>query len=161
MDTPTNEPVNQKKWRRGQPTATQVKALQNINQGMSVRKALIEAGYSIKTANKSTLFFKAKGVQNAIMGLKMEIQNIGITNKRIAAKFNEWIDAKKKVFTKMGEFEDNDYDTQIKAYDRMKDIWNADDSQPGKVKITKIGLINMLTKPMTKDAINAALNPAR
>ena len=119
-----------KKWRRGQPTVMQVKALQNINMGMSVRKALIEAGYSIKTANKSTLFFKAKGVQNAIMGLKMEIQNIGITNKRIAAKFNEWIDAKKK--TKFGE--DNDYDTQIKSYDRMKDIWNAEENPGGKIK---------------------------
>jgi hypothetical protein len=134
MDTPTNEPTKLKKWRRGQPTVKQVKALQNINQGMSVRKALIEAGYSIKTANKSTLFFKAKGVQSAIMGLKMEIQNIGITNKRIAAKFNEWIDAKKKLSTKSGVIVDEDYDTQIKAYDRMKDIWDADENPQGQVK---------------------------
>jgi len=128
------EPTTQKKWRRGQPTVKQVKALQNINQGMSVRKALIEAGYSIKTANKSTLFFKAKGVQSAIMGLKMEIQNIGITNKRIAAKFNEWIDAKKKISTKQGIIIDEDYPTQLAAFDRMKDIWNADENPGGKVK---------------------------
>jgi hypothetical protein len=150
MDTPIVEPTKIKKWRRGQPTVKQVKALQNINQGMSVRKALIEAGYSIKTANKSTLFFKAKGVQSAIMGLKMEIQNIGITNKRIAAKFNEWIDAKKKVGTKMGILEDNDYDTQIKAYDRMKDIWNADENPAGKIK-RKLTIEEFVNEPIPEE----------
>jgi len=132
------------KRRRRAPTIKQVKAIKYVNQGNSVRKALILAGYSIKTANKSTDFFKHRGVQNAIGTLKQHILDQGLSTEKIATKFKEWIDAQHKVPQVVDRDEkgkpiyeyvnEPDYDTQVKGYDRWKDVMDENGGSSGKVK---------------------------
>ncbi len=81
--------------RNRRPTIRQIKALQLINQGHSVRGAQIKAGYSLETANRSTEFFKQKGVQKALESMRAHLDRAGVTQEKIAVKISEFIDAKK------------------------------------------------------------------
>lgn len=139
------EVITIKKKRNRTPTIKQVKAIKYINKGNSVRKSLILAGYSIKTADKSTDFFKARGVQNALGTLKQHVLDKGLSTEKIADKFAEWIDATKP-FSSNTEPDRNipDYDTQLKAYDRWKGVMDIGEKKDGKVsrKLTIEEFIN-------------------
>lgn len=113
-----------KERKRGrQPTIKQIKALQNIKQGMSVRGSMIKAGYSIKQANKSTQFFKKPGVQKALESQLIYLDKYGLTHDKYAQKLAEFVDAKKIVTSLSGDVvaETQDYRTQIEG---MK-LWNG------------------------------------
>jgi hypothetical protein len=42
----------------------------------------------------------------------------------------EWMSAEKTVVSKFGEITNSDYDTQIKAYDRAKEILDIKETDP-------------------------------
>lgn len=123
--------------KRLRPTIKQTKALQFLKEekGISVRQAMMKAGYSVAAANKGKEFFKNKGVQNYLAGLKEYVTNQGLDNQKMASKFKEWIDAE-KVLTSHTEPDRSvpDYDTQLKAYDRWEKVMGMGESGDPKVK---------------------------
>ena len=132
--------------KRLRPTIKQTKALQFLKEekGISVRQAMIKAGYSVAAANKGKEFFKNKGVQNYLAGLKEYVTNQGLDNQKMASKFKEWIDATSKHPEIVGrdekgkpeyEYVDGpDYDTQIKAYDRWEKVMEMGENGGPKLK---------------------------
>lgn len=121
--------------KRFRPTVKQIKTLQYIKEGNSVRKSMLKAGYSLYVANKGNQFFKQTGVQNALADLKGYVTNAGLTNQKIADKFKEWIDAEKIVISHT-EPDRNvpDYDTQLKAFDRWHKIMEYGETGGPKLK---------------------------
>ncbi len=79
--------------RNTRATIKQVKAVKFISDGMSVRGALIKAGYSIKTANLSTRFFEKKGAKMALESQIAHLNRAGVTQEKLANKLAEFIDA--------------------------------------------------------------------
>ena len=105
------------------PSVKQIKTLQLINQGYTTHRAMKEAGYSQSSLKQSYKFKKSPIVRNAIAGLSAELVGQGLTKEFLAAKFMEWINAEKP-FSSHTEPDKMipDYDIQLKAYDRAKDI---------------------------------------
>ena len=93
-----------------------------MNQGMTVHRAMKEAGYSQASLVQSSKFKKSPVVQKMMSGLKSKLVDKGFTVEFLADKFMEWMQADKTISTKFGEITNPDYDTQIKAYDRAKEI---------------------------------------
>jgi hypothetical protein len=115
------------------PTPKQIKAVQLHSQGMTWHRAMKEAGYSKSTLIQSYKFKKSPTIQRMMIGLAGKLQDKGLTVDYLADKFMEWLKAEK--ITKFGK--DNDYDTQIKAYDRVKEVLNPTQQTPGvKRKLT-------------------------
>lgn len=123
------EPKEENKLRRHRtPTARQVKALQLINQGYSQTKALKEAGYSKHYANSSTQFMRQPVIQAILTGMKDELIHQGLTQKYMAGKVAKWMEAKKE--------DDDNYDVQLKGYDRWKEMMDYQ----GESKLNKGGI---------------------
>lgn len=133
--------------RKRTPTLKQIKTLQLVNQGMTVHRAMKEAGYKKRTYEKSSEFMKSPVVKQMIMNMGKELRDKGLTEKFMAGKFEEWINAKQKKNEYVGkddsgkpmyeEVENPDYDTQIKAYDRWDKAVNPNQITPGtKRKLT-------------------------
>lgn len=111
------------------PTKKQVLAMNYRLNGMSRKKAVLKAGYSPKyTGNRM-----AKRIDQLIeitMGdeLKKRLEQRGLTLDKYADKFKEWLDAQATITTKSGEtVVTPDYNTQIKAYDRIAEIVGIND----------------------------------
>lgn len=109
--------------------------MQNLQQGMSVRKAMIKAGYSIQTANHGVTNFKSKSFISAVQDIRKELLDIGVTPQRIAKKINDLLDAKKAIVVdKQIELVD-DNQIQSKTVDQVRDIWGMGEGDAnGKVK---------------------------
>jgi type II secretory pathway component PulK len=112
------------------PTLKQIKTLQYMNQGMTVHRAMKEAGYSQSSLVQSSKFKKSPVVQKMMSGLKSKLVDKGFTVDFLADKFMEWMQAEKTVVSKFGEVTNSDYDTQIKAYDRAKEILDIKETDP-------------------------------
>ncbi len=119
------------------PTIRQIKTLQNINKGMSTRRAMIEAGYSIQTANKGGYFFKSPVVKNKIAELKFAMNEVNIDPTRIAKKLDKLLDAQKP-FSSHTEPDKmiDDHKIQLETVKEIRDIWGIDDLAPGQTKRT-------------------------
>ena len=121
------------------PTLKQIKTLQLVNQGYSVRRAMKEAGYSLGSLNKSHILFKkSPTVQRMMKDLNHKLYEKGYTTEFLADKFMEWINAEKP-FSSHTEADKMipDYDIQLKAYDRAKEIMNPEEQTKGiKRKLT-------------------------
>lgn len=102
------------------PSLKQIKTMQLVSQGYTLHRAMKEAGYSQSSLKQGWKWKKSPVVQNMMLGLAGKLRDKGFTTDLIADKFIEWINAEK--VTKFGT--DKDYDTQIKAYDRAKEILN-------------------------------------
>jgi hypothetical protein len=97
------------------PSLKQIKALQLRSQGYSKRKAMIEAGYSIQTADhNANSLFKSRAAEQIIGALKSELLDEGLTTQLMAKKIKKWINAKKT--------DKDDYKTQQGAFRAWKDV---------------------------------------
>src|ERR1035437_6330753 len=79
------------------PTLKQIKTLQYMNQGMTVHRAMKEAGYSKASLVTSSKFKKSPVVQKMMSGLKSKLVDKGFTVDFLADKFMEWINAEKPI----------------------------------------------------------------
>lgn len=125
-----------KRTRKTKPDIRAIKTLQYINQGESVRAAQIKAGYSVKTASRSTKFFKNKGVQRAIQSMKGFLEDVGLTNLKMASKIAEFVDAKKvdHSHTEPDKVVP-DYRTQIEGVKLWNEVLDRNsEGQKGKIK---------------------------
>ena len=129
MDTPL-VPI-----KRNRPTIKQVKTLQNLKEGMNMTQAMTKAGYSGTVAKRGRVFFQQKGVQTYLKGLREYVTEAGLTNQKMAEKFKEWIDAE-KVVTSHTEPDKSvpDYETQLKTFDRWKDLMEMGEGGNPKIK---------------------------
>lgn len=119
-----------KKARRA--TLKQVLALKYINQGMSKRQAMIKAGYSPSTAeNPKMKLFAKSGTQRLIDTLKSEMVNQGLMPNYVAGKFKQWFEAKKIDHSHTGpDKEVDDYDTQLKAFEKWEKVMGIEETDP-------------------------------
>jgi len=117
-------------------TKTNIRQLQvvhNISKGMSTRKAFLEAGYSESSANQSSRLMKTGSMQEIVQTLGTKLEERGVNVEYIAGKIAEWFEAKKVVHGQ----EVPDYDTQIKAYEKTKELLKEDIGKtPGKTTLT-------------------------
>lgn len=102
-------------------TDKQVLYAKYMLQGYTNRQARIKAGYSVKYA-VNHLAKQDKAVMAFFDSMRIKLAKQGIDEDFVAAKMKEWFDAEKAVVTKDGIIDRPDYDVQIKAYDRYKDI---------------------------------------
>lgn len=117
------------------PTLKQIKALKYISQGMTKRSAMLKAGYSMSTAaHPKRELLSHKGVQNSLASLKTRLVDKGMTDEFMVNKFWEWMNAQKLTNSLTEpDREVPDYQTQLKAYDKWKDLQD-DMGGGGKVK---------------------------
>ena len=120
------------------PTLKQIRTLQNMNQGMTVHRAMKEAGYSQTSLKQSYKFKKSPIVRNMMLGLSSKLKDKGFDTDFLADKFMEWMTAQKPFSSHTEpDKEVPDYDIQIKAYDRVKEIINPQSEAKGvKRKLT-------------------------
>lgn len=92
-----------------------------MNQGMSARQAMLKAGYSEYVANNpGSRLLRSNAIINMVDQMKNELHRHDITAAYLATKFKQWLEATKTAPI-LGEIPD--YQTQIAAYDRLKDIY--------------------------------------
>jgi hypothetical protein len=110
-----------------------------------------EAGYSKSTLIQSYKFKKSPTVQRMMIGLAGKLQDKGLTVDYLADKFMEWLNAEKP-FSSHTEPDKSvpDYDTQIKAYDRVKEVLNPKFETPGVKR--KLTIEEFVTGEEEKDA---------
>lgn len=126
------------KRRNRRPSPLQIKALQLVQQGMSKRKAMLQAGYSLSSANNSQKLMRARGVKNALESMRTYLEQEGINQERLAKKLNQFLEQKKidHSHTEPDMLVD-DTDTQRFAWDRAHKIVNPDTPPEGlKRKLT-------------------------
>lgn len=123
---------------RRNPTIKQMKALQFIAEGNSTRKAMILAGYSIKTANKGATVFKNMAVRQSLEGLKEYVREHGMTTEKMGDKLVQWIDQEKDVYNRKGELVGTAPDNEMQkfAYDKWQHLqeMGSKTNSDGKVK---------------------------
>ena len=119
--------LTEKKHRLITPSARQIKALQLVSKGYSKRKAMLEAGYALSTANKeSHLLTKSKAAKQITDYLKSGLADAGYDTNFVIQKFGEWFNAQKK--------DKADYKTQQAAYRFWKDIMEPKQKDDGPLK---------------------------
>lgn len=101
---------------RRQPTQKQMKALQFHAEGNSVRKSMILAGYSVKTANKGATVFKNVAVRRSLLGLRDYVEKNGMNTEKMGDKLLKWIDAEKDIYSKKGEYLGTAPDNEMQKY---------------------------------------------
>lgn len=119
-------------------TRKQILYLQFRSMGLSKRQASLKAGYATTSSNSGKAS-NSLAIKTAMQELSTELKNIGITPAYLSLKFKEWFEAEKMVSTKAGPMPAGpDYETQIKAYDRYKDVVEpkSEERQGFKKKIT-------------------------
>lgn len=117
-----------KDGRRRKLTDKQRRMAQYMLQGYTRRQAMIKAGYSTMTANKS--FIKQQTtVVSFFEGVRGRFSKLGVDEDFVATKIREWMTANKVINTGMGTKEVPDYKTQIEAYDRFQKL--VDPNQQG------------------------------
>ncbi len=125
---------------RRKVTQKQVDALRYRLQGHSKRQAMIKAGYSVKMAAQPSRIFGSPVIKSLLDSMQEEFDKLGINKAYLAGKFKEWMEAKQTVFTKTGKIvtEVPDYDTQLKAFDRFKEVVDQENNPKSKLarKIT-------------------------
>lgn len=87
-------------------------------QGKSKRQAMIQAGYSISTANQAKRVMGTIGMRNLVETMQDKIYAVGITPEFMASKLKEWLEATKIV----NGVECPDYNSQIASFDRWFEI---------------------------------------
>ncbi len=130
------------------PTKLQLKtlAIKQTNPDLSMRKAMIEAGYSSITAShpKNNLV-EARGTEKAMEQFKLKLTDLGVTVPKMAAKYSEWLDAT-KIKSSLTEPDRivPDYQTQLAVKDDVNKILGIN-SQLGNVK-KRLTIEEFLTK---------------
>ncbi|SRR5258708_1930595 len=111
--------------RHQKPSIMQIKTLHLMTQGKSKRNAMIQAGYSISTADHKSSIVDTPLLMDILTKVKYELlKDPNLSASFISEKFKEWMKATKE--TKFGEVPD--YQTQMGGYDRWKDLVdNAED----------------------------------
>lgn len=117
--------------------------MQSILEGKKPRDAMISAGYSPGVASyyKKNLL-ELKGPQQIIKEHQIEFARLGITPIYMAKKTAEWLEAT-KIKTSMTEPDKEvpDYQTQLKAAERVDKIWGI--AQPEVVQQININDMKM------------------
>lgn len=87
----------ERKRKKNTVSVKAIRAVQYMNEGMSVAGSLRKAGYAEWTAKLGTNYLKQKpGVfLKAAESLGNQLQSVGLTNMKIASKIAEFVDAKK------------------------------------------------------------------
>lgn len=121
-----------RKKRQQKLTPKQRRMAQLLLQGYSARQARLGAGYSLSTSNHLSVYQDNKALKNYMESLKDYLAMQGLDHAFIAGKFKEWLSAQKTVSARVPSakatertddfIEVPDYDVQIKAYDRYKNI---------------------------------------
>lgn len=127
------------------PTHKQLTAMRLINQGMSAHKAMLTAGYSKNVAsNPGNKLFKSNAILTMIDRMKLELERVDVTAPYLATKFKQWLEAENK--------SGPDYQTQLGAYDRLKDIYDLKPQQNHELK-RKITLEEFVNGEVQSEAI--------
>lgn len=105
-------------------TDKQARYVAFLAQGYSKRESARRAGYSIKSYGQAVAILnKSEAVQSVMQSLLILMEKNGVDDKKWAAKFAEWADAEKVVAVKDGEkIFHPDYEAQMKAYDKYRDL---------------------------------------
>lgn len=120
-------------------SSKQITALTLINQGMSKRQAMLKAGYAPSVANTPKVLMESQAVTSILDQFHLQLKDEGLTTTYLAKKFMEWVDAGTYVFDKQGNLmidpttkeaiRINDYKTQIKAGEMLKQTYGLDPTQ--------------------------------
>lgn len=119
-------------------TPKQKKVAEHLLKGFSRRQAMIRAGYSSRMVKQLNTRKYNRTALTFVEGMVERLQRKGITTDHLAGKLSEWMEAKKTVSARIpGKKADEqtddliydvpDYETQIKAYDRVERILNPID----------------------------------
>ena len=120
----TTDPV---KRRHRTPSVKQIRAIQLRNQGYSKRRAMIEAGYSINSADThKDMVFKSRAAVDIYDIMKNSLRDSGLTADYMAKKFEQWMDAQKE--------DPDDYSTQLQAAKLYKEIMQPQKENPTNLK---------------------------
>jgi hypothetical protein len=68
----------------------QIKAMQLRANGLSKRQSLIQAGYSISTANQAKRVFKTEGMLSLMDNFQNNLLDAGLTSEYWTRKIKEW-----------------------------------------------------------------------
>lgn len=112
MELPPDHP-NRKKHRK-QASQKQLIAISLVSQGLSKTEAMRRAGYSKSMINTPKQVFTSQAIMTAVDKFKLELKDKGLTTDYMASKLAEWLEA--------GSIEHPDYQTQLKAYEFLKQI---------------------------------------
>jgi hypothetical protein len=109
------------------PTLRQIKAIQLMNQGYSKRRAMIEAGYSVHSANVHPHeVTRSRAALEIFDSMKDALINSKLNGEYMAAKIKRWLEAKKS--------DPDDYQTQIAAGRLYRDIVEPKQVSPSNLK---------------------------
>lgn len=97
---------------------------------MSKRKAMIEAGYSISTANQAKRVIQTNSMKGLTENLLDSLIGAGISAEFLANKFVEWLNAENS--------DKPDYNTQIGAFDRLIEIFKGLDEGKEKKSLRRL-----------------------
>ena len=112
-------------------TLKQQKAVQNlVENGSTLKKAMIDAGYSPNTAIAPQKLTESKGFQEIKKQYQDSLIAKGLDHDKLATKMAEWLDAM-KVHTSHTEPDRfvPDYQTQIKAGDMLRGDFGLNEKQ--------------------------------
>lgn len=120
----TSDPV---KRRHRTPSVKQIKAIQLRNQGYSKRRAMIEAGYSINSANShKDMVFKSRAALDIYESMKESLRSSKLNGDYMARKFEQWMDAQKD--------DPDDYQIQLQAAKLYKEVMQPAKEVPSNLK---------------------------
>mgnify|MGYP001566966698 CR=1 FL=1 len=110
--------------RKRTPSLRQVKTLQLMSQGYTKHRAMKEAGYSASSLKQGKrIIDNSPAVRNYVNQVYPELIKLGIDAPYEANKIKEWLEAKKPFssHTEPDKMVD-DFEIQIKAYDRLQQL---------------------------------------
>jgi len=96
-------------------------------QGLSKRQSLIQAGYSISTANQAKRVFKTEGMVSLMENFQHELVDAGLTTEYWVGKIKEWSESESPKI-------------QQEAYNIWLEVMNTEESKKSENPSRKITL---------------------
>ena len=97
---------------------------------------MIEAGYSISTANQAKRVMQTASMKNLAETMQDKLYAVGITPDFIASKIKAWLEATKIV----NGIKVSDWNTQIASFDRWFEIVKEVEDKKGNKPTRKISI---------------------
>lgn len=127
------------KVQRRKMTPKQRLMAEYLLKGYNKHQAMLRAGYTKRTADTAISPKNLRTVLTFVDTMEDKLKRLGLTEVYMAKKLIEWMEAKKTVSARVtnkkadvdtDDFIDvPDYDTQLKAYDRVEKIFNPVNKQ--------------------------------
>lgn len=117
-------------------TRQQLRMIEGLMKGLKPTQAALNAGYKPTVKRNITTLMGRKVIRTLMSTLANKFDNAGLTMDFWVDRFKEWASAKKPVVTKEGVKKYPDYDTQIKSFDRYKEVIKDDEHKGSGRKIS-------------------------